>query len=401
MLTHGNLIAECASATRALTLLVDDVHYLWLTMAHVFARVVAWASLYKGLLVAFSEGLPKLKDNLLEVQPTFMGGVPRIYEKFYSGVKAGMKQGSAVKRALVGWAMAVGMRHSKEVRAGRTPGGLLAFQQRLADKLVFSKLRAKLGLGRCRFLISGGAPLAAEIAEFFHATGLLILEGYGLTETTAASHVNRIEQYRFGTVGPAMDVVESKIADDGEVLVRGPSVFKRYHNNPAATAEAIDAEGWFHTGDIGVVEDGFLRITDRKKDLIVLAAGKKVAPQILENALKARTTLISQALVFGDRRSYCVALLTLGEDAVKRYGEGDNARAAVHPQVLATLKGEVDALNGTLASFETIKRFAVLPEDFTEANGQLTPSLKVKRKVAVDRHRAVIDGLYAGASSSD
>ena len=399
VLSHRNLVSECASAIRALTLSVDDVHYLWLTLAHVFARVVAWASLFKGFPVAFSEGLPKLKDNLLEVQPTFMAGVPRIYEKFYSGVKAGMKQGSGAKRALVAWAMAVGERRSQLVRQGQIPGGWLAFQHRMAEKLVFSKLRAKLGLGRCRFLISGGAPLSTEIAEFFHATGLLILEGYGLTETTAAAYVNRIERFRLGTVGPAIDVIESKIAEDGEVLLRGPSVFTHYHNNPAATAEAIDAEGWFHTGDIGVIEDGFLRITDRKKDLIVLAAGKKVAPQMLENALKAHSNLLSQALVYGDRRPYIVALLTLGEEAIKRYGDGDGARAAAHPDVKTALAAEVKALNANLASFESIKHFAVLPEDLTEANGMLTPSLKVKRKIAVERHRGVIDGLYSGGGT--
>ncbi len=399
VLTHRNLVSVCASACRALTLQEDDVHYLWLTMAHVFARVVAWASLYKGLTVVFSEGLTKLKENLLEVHPTFMAGVPRIYEKFYAGVKTAMKQGSPIKRGLVSWAMGVGERRSKVLRAGQTPGGFLAFQHRLADKLVFSKLRAKLGLDRCRFLISGGAPLAAEIAEFFHAVGLLILEGYGLTETTAASFVNRMERYRFGTVGPAIDVLEYKIDGDGEILMRGSAVFKGYHNNAAATAEAIDGEGWFHTGDIGHLEDGFLRITDRKKDLIVLAAGKKVAPQILENALKAASPLISQALVYGDRKPYCVALITLGEDAIKRYGDGDNARAAKNPEVLAEIKKVVDSVNANLASFETIKSFSVLGEDFVEANDQLTPSLKVKRKVVVQRHRGVIDGLYTGASS--
>ena len=307
-----------------------------------------------------------------------------------------MKQGSGIKRALVGWAMGVGERFTREIRAGRTPGGALAFQHRLADKLVFSKLRAKLGLDRCRFLISGGAPLAAEIAEFFHATGLLILEGYGLTETTAAAFLNRLDRYRFGTVGPALDVLQCKVADDGEILMRGPIVFKRYHNNPAATAEAIDADGWFHSGDIGHLEDGFLRITDRKKDLIVLAGGKKVAPQILENALKARCPLISQALVHGDRKPYCVALVTLSEEAVKKYGDGDGGKAAAHPEVKAAIKKTVDAVNGTLASYETIKSFAILADDFTEQNGQLTPSLKVKRKVATDRHRGSIDGLYTG-----
>jgi long-chain acyl-CoA synthetase len=398
VLSHENLISACASACRALALREGDVHYVWLTLAHVLAREIVWASLYAGLPVVFSEGLPRIKENLLEVRPTFMAGVPRIYEKFYAGVQANLKQGSGFKRALVAWALGVGERHAARLRESKTPtpgavGGWLGFQHRLADRLVMSKVRARLGLDRTRFLISGGAPLAADIAAFFHSVGILILEGYGLTETTAAAFVNRPDRFRFGTVGPAIDVIECRIADDGEVLMRGPSVFKRYHNNPAATAEAVDADGWFHSGDIGHLEDGFLRITDRKKDLIVLAGGKKVAPQVLENALKTKTPLVSQALVFGDRKPYVVALLTLTEDAVKKYG-GDGSKAAAHADVQAAMKQAVDAVNGTLASFEAIKRFTVLPDDFTEQNGQLTPSLKVKRKVAVDRHRATIEGLY-------
>jgi long-chain acyl-CoA synthetase len=399
VLTHENLVSGCASACRGLTLNEGDLHYLWLTLAHVLAREIAWASLFTGVPIVFSEGLPKIKDNLVQIRPTFMAGVPRIYEKFYAGVQAGMNQGSGVKKSLVNWARGVGQRHSAEVRAGRTPGGWLAFQHRLADKLVFSKLRAKLGLDRCRFLISGGAPLSAEIAEFFHSTGILILEGYGLTETTAAAFLNRLDQYRFGTVGPALDVVEAKIADDGEILMRGPSVFKRYHNNAGATAQAIDAEGWLHSGDIGHLEDGFLRITDRKKDLIVLAGGKKVAPQMLENALKARCPLVSQVLVYGDRKPYCVALVTLAEETVKKYGEGDAAKAADNAELNAAIKQAVDAVNATVANFETIKNFRILSEDFTEQNGQLTPSLKVKRKIATDRHRPAIEGLYSGASA--
>jgi long-chain acyl-CoA synthetase len=398
VLSHENLIAACTSATRALTLHDSDVQYLWLTMAHVLGMELAWVMAFVGAPTAFTEGVPKIKDNLTEIRPTFMAGVPRVYEKFYSAVQAGTRQGSAFRKRLVAWALGVGDRFARCQREDRTPGGWLTFQHGLADKLVLGKLRAKLGLDRCRFLVSGSAPLAPEIAEFFHSTGLLILEGYGLTETMAAAFFNRLERYRFGTVGPALDVVEVRIADDGEVLMRGPSVFKRYHNNPAATAEAIDADGWFHSGDIGQIEDGFLRITDRKKDLIVLAVGKKVPPQMLENALKLRSPLISQVLVYGDRKPYCVALLTLTEEAVKKYGDGDGARAAASPEVKAALDQAVAALNATLASHETIKRYAVLPEDFSEANGQLTPSLKVKRKVAIERHRTIIDGLYGGAA---
>jgi long-chain acyl-CoA synthetase len=394
VLTHGNLISAVQSAIRALNLRAEGVHYLWVPLAHVVGREIAWASIFAGLPVVFSEGLAKIKDNLLEVRPSFMAGVPRVYEKFYAAVQAGLRQGPRLRRALVGWAFGVGARYSKEIRAGRRPGPWLSRKHRLADRLVLAKLRAKLGLDRCRLLISGGAPLAAEIGEFFHGAGILILEGYGLTETMAAAFLNRHDRFRFGTVGLAIDVIDCMIAPDGEVLLRGPSVFKRYHDNPTATAEAIDADGWFHTGDIGQLEEGFLRITDRKKDLIVLAGGKKVAPQILENALKARCPLLSQVLVFGDRKPYCVALVTLGEEAIQRFGGGDAARAARDPELRSLVKKEIDALNASLASFETIKHFGVLGEDFTEANGQLTPSLKVKRKEAVSRHRAAIEGLY-------
>ncbi len=382
VLSHHNLVSSLASACRALTLRDDDLQYLWLTLSHVLGREMLWAPILAGSVTAFTEGLPKIKENLTEIRPTFMAGVPRVFEKFYTGVQTGLRQGSGIKKALVNWSLEVGGRRSALIRKGEIPGAFLSWQHGLADKLVFSKLRAKLGLDRCRFLISGGAPLAAEIAEFFHTAGLLILEGYGLTETVGAACVNAMDRYRFGTVGPAIDVMEIQIASDGEILMRGPSVFRGYYNNPAATAEALDADGWFHTGDIGHLEDGFLRITDRKKDIIVLAVGKKVAPQIVENALKMFCPLISQVLVYGDNRSFCVALVTLTEDAAKL--------ADARPRVAAA----IEALNGTLAGYEQIKKFEILTEDFSEQNGQLTPSFKVKRKVVSERHRTVIDSMY-------
>jgi long-chain acyl-CoA synthetase len=360
----------------------------------VLGREIEWAPIARGCTTYFSEGLTKIKDNLLEVRPTFMVSVPRIYEKLYSAVQAGLKQGSPGKLKLIAWALDVGRQASVRKSAGRSLGPWLGMKHAIADKLVFSKLRAKLGLDRCRFLISGGAPLAADIASFFHSVGLLILEGYGLTETMAAAFLNRIDRYRFGTVGPILDIVDVAFADDGEILMRGPSVFRQYYNNPAATAEAVQADGWFHSGDIGVLEDGFLRITDRKKDLIVTAGGKKVAPQPLENSIKTQTPLVSQALVYGDRRPFCVALLTLSEEALKRYG-ANGAAPAESAEVREALQKALDALNSKLASYESIKRFAVLPNDFTEASGELTPSLKVKRKVVIDRYQSIIDGLYA------
>jgi long-chain acyl-CoA synthetase len=399
VLTHENLVSACQSGIRALTIHDTDLQFLFLPLAHVLGRELEWVPVVAGCETAFAESLAKIKDNLVEVRPTFMAGVPRIFEKFYSGVVSGAKKGSAIKVALVSWGFGVGKRHAAVVRRGETPGFGLKLQHALAEKLVLSKLRAKLGLDRCRFLVSGGAPLAAEIGEFFHGVGLLILEGYGLTETVAGAFFNRLDKFRFGTVGLAMDVVEYQIAEDGEVLMRGPSIFKRYHNNPTATTEAIDPQGWFHSGDIGQIEDGFLRITDRKKDLIVTAGGKKIPPQLLENDLKVKSPLISQVMVHGDKRPYLTALVTLTEEAIKKFG-GDPIKAAASAEARAAVQQAVDAVNANLASYETIKSFTIMPDDFTEASGELTPSMKVKRKVVTDRHRGVLDSMYGPAPTA-
>jgi long-chain acyl-CoA synthetase len=391
VLTHQNMTTGVCSAIRAMKIVGGDVQYLFLPLAHVLGRELEWSTIQIGCETAFSRGTALIKEDLVAVRPTFMAGVPRIFEKFYGGVKTALAGGSGVKKAIASWAMRVGKENAEASRAGRPAGG---FKHGLADKLVFSKLRARLGLDRARFLISGGAPLAAEIAEFFHSTGLLILEGYGLTETMAAAFLNRLEAFRFGTVGPALDIVEVKLASDGEILMRGPSVFRQYYNNPAATAESVEPDGWFHSGDIGVLEDGFLRITDRKKDLIVTAGGKKIAPQMLENGLKARSPLFSQVVVYGDKRPFCVALVTLSDDARKQFGGQDGAALAQLPEVRAAIQKEVDALNAGLASFESIKKFAILPSDLTEASGDLTPKLSVKRKVVIDKYARVIEELY-------
>jgi long-chain acyl-CoA synthetase len=391
VLTHDNLVAGVCSAIRAMQIVTLDVHYLFLPLAHVLGRELEWATIQMGCETAFSRGTAQIKEDLVAIRPTFMAGVPRIFEKFYTGVKAALDQGSGLKRKIAAWALRVGAAHSAALRAGK-PGGGFAYW--VADRLVFSKLRARLGLDRASFLISGGAPLAAEIAEFFLGAGVLILEGYGLTETVAAAFLNTRERFRFGTVGPALDVVECKIADDGEILMRGPSVFRQYYNNPAETAAGVEPDGWFHSGDIGQLEDGFLRITDRKKDLIVTAVGKKVAPQALENALKARSPLFSQVLVYGDKRPYCVALVTLSDEARKHFGGAEFETLAASPEVKAALQVEIDALNKSLASFESIKKFAILPADLTEASGDLTPKLSVKRKVVIEKYRAVIEALY-------
>jgi long-chain acyl-CoA synthetase len=391
VLTHDNLVAGVCSAVRAMQIEGNDVQYLFLPLAHVLGRELEWTTIQIGCETAFSRGTALIKEDLAAIRPTFMAGVPRIFEKFYSGVKTALESGTGLKRKIAAWALRVAAAHSAAVRA-KKPGGGLAYA--IANKLVFSKLRARLGLDRARFLVSGGAPLAAEIGEFFLGVGLVILEGYGLTETVAAAFLNRQNNFRFGTVGPALDIVEYKIADDGEILMRGPSVFRQYYNNPAATAESVEPDGWFHSGDIGQIEDGFLRITDRKKDLIVTAGGKKVAPQALENGLKARSPLVSQVVVYGDKRPYCVALVTLSEEARKQFGGAELEALAASPEVRAAVQKEIDGLNANLASFESIKKFAILPGDLTEASGDLTPKLSVKRKVVIDKYRSVIEELY-------
>jgi len=397
VLTHQNMVESFASALRAFDLRNTDLQYLFLPLAHVLGRELEWAPILAGSAIAFSAGQSQIKLDLPAVRPTFMAGVPRVFEKLHAAITSAAGQGMWPKPALVGWAFGVGARHAAALRRGESPSLGLRIQHAMADRLVLSKLRVRLGLDRCRFMISGGAPLSAEISEFFHGVGLLVLEGYGLTETTAAAFVNRWNRFRFGSVGPAIDVLQSRIADDGEILLRGPSVFPRYHNNPAATAEAIDSQGWFHSGDIGRIEDGFLSIVDRKKDIIVTAGGKNVAPQMIETALKAHCPLISQVVVFGDNRPHCVAVITLSETAARQFGGGNLASVASLPELRAVVQDAVAAINRTLASYETIKSFAVLPADFSEAAGELTPSLKVKRDVVKSRYGQIVDALYEKA----
>ncbi|HUS66966.1 MAG TPA: long-chain fatty acid--CoA ligase [Kofleriaceae bacterium] len=384
VLTHANLVFEMSAVEDLLGLGEDDEQLLFLPLAHSFARVVEWACIAIGASTAFAEGLPQLVPNMAEVRPTFVAAVPRVFEKAYAKMQATFaeKRKKAITRRIVDWSLAQGRDRSARQRRGEPAEG---WRYRLADRLVFEKVRATFG-GRLRYFVSGGAPLSAEIAEFFHAAGILVLEGYGLTETTAAATCNRPDSYRFGTVGPALPGVEIEIAADGEILIRGGNIMTGYWNNPAATAEVLDPDGWFHSGDIGVIEQGgHVRITDRKKDIIVTAGGKNVAPQNIENDLKAACPLVSQAVVVGDKQKYLVALLTLTDDAARDRAGSEKSVADA-----------VARLNQKLASYETIKRYKILERDFTEESGELTPSLKVKRKVVSERHRGEIEKLYAG-----
>jgi long-chain acyl-CoA synthetase len=398
VLTHKNIIWECDSMKDVLPVGEDDEQLLFLPMAHIFAKILEWTSIAKGCRIAFAESIAKIKDNLSEVRPTFMCAVPRVLEKVYLGILGNRNAAPPTKQRIFDWAFSVGRQVSKyKQRHQPVPLGL-TLKNRIATRLVFGKIQAVLG-GRIRFLVSGGAPLSREIAEFFHAAGVLILEGYGLTETTAGSCVNRPEKYAFGSVGVPVPGLEVRIAEDGEILIRGGSVMKEYYNKPEATREAIDPEGWFHTGDIGVIEDGIVRITDRKKDIIVNAGGKNIAPQNLENALKA-TPYISQVMVHGDKRPYLVALVTLNEENVSKWARdngvvftnvGDLAKS---DQVRTLVQKYIDELNAKEPSYSSIKKFALLPSDFTQESGELTPTLKVKRKFTSEKFQGIIDAFY-------
>jgi len=315
-------------------------------------------------------------------------------------VLAGVAEGSGLKRRIFHWAMRVGARTSELARAGKRPTGLLRLQHRVATKLVFSKLQARFG-GRLRFFISGSAPLARELAEFFHAADILILEGYGLTETSAASFVNRPTQFRFGAVGPPVPGTELRVApEDGEILIKSRGVMRGYHHLPEATAECLTADGWLRTGDIGHVEDGFLKITDRKKDLIKTSGGKYVAPQSLESKLKLACPYVSQVLVHGNNRNFCSALVALDPEALGAWAKEHGlaalpyAELVKHPAVHALVAAHVEGVNKELASFETIKRFAILPADLTVDSGDLTPSLKLKRKAVETKFAGTLDAFY-------
>jgi long-chain acyl-CoA synthetase len=363
----------------------DDTVLLFLPLAHNFARLIQFLGAALGFTLAYCPDVRGVSAALMEVQPTLFPSVPRVYEKVFATVKATAAESSPAKRRIADWAFSVGERR---VRGGTGP--LLALQARLADRLVLGKVRARMG-GRMRYAVSGGAPLAPEIAEFFAACGVTILEGYGMTECTTAATMNRPGANRIRTVGPALPGIELKIGDLGEILIRGETVFGGYYRNPQATADALTEDGWLRTGDIGAIDaDGYLRITDRLKDIIITAGGKNVSPQVIENSLKA-SPYVSQALVVGDNRPYIVALLTVDKDEVASLGAPDS------PEVRAALQRTVEEVNATLGRVEQIKRFALLPRDFSVDEGEITPTLKLKRRICIEHFQAEVEQLYAGA----
>jgi long-chain acyl-CoA synthetase len=399
MQTHGNHIAAQRNSESAATVEEGWVHLLFLPLAHSFARLEAFLGVYRGLCTAFAENLDKVGDNLREVRPHFICSVPRVFEKVYAKILAGVAAGPPLKRKIFHWAIGVGREVSRHQQRGQPLPPALKMKRALAHKLVFSKLHAALG-GRLQWAISGGAPLSRDIAEFFHAAGILILEGYGLTETCPAATFNRPTRFKFGSVGQALDNVDIKIAPDGEILIRGANVAKGYLGQPEATAEVFEPSGWFHSGDIGRLdEDGFLFITDRKKDLIVTAGGMNIAPQNIENMLKA-DPFISQAMVYGDRKPYPVALITLNPDELTKFARDhgivatDPAVLVRHPKIVDRVNRTIEEKNSQLQSYAKIKKFTILPMDFTQDGGELTPTLKVKRKVVSNKYLGAIEELY-------
>ena len=400
-LSHDGWAFEAYAVKAAGILTEDDLEFRWLPMAHSFGKVLLGLQLAVGYASAIDGRVPKIVPNLAIIRPTFMGAAPRIFEKAYGGINAMMENDGGAKLKLFRWAEKVGLEHSRAVRSGKAVSPALKLKFALADRLIFSKVRERFG-GRIKFFISGSAALSRDIGEWFHAAGMLILEGYGLTETSAGATINRPDAFRLGSVGLPLPGSEIKIAEDGEVLIKGPNIMRGYHNLPDETAAAMLDDGWFASGDIGEIDaDGFLKITDRKKDLFKTSGGKYIAPTYIEGMFKGICPLVSNVLVHGNERNFCSALITLEADAATAWAAQHGlagksyAEIAASPQIQQELQHAVDELNAKLNRWETIKKFAVLDRDLTVESGELTPSLKVKRKVVEDNFRDVLEGFYA------
>ena len=403
MLTHGNFVSNVVTGCEVIPFASDAVALSFLPLSHVFERMIDYAYAYKTAAIAYAESVEKLAANFLEINPYCFGAVPRVYEKVHARIMAKVEAGSSLKKKLFGWAVKVGRERVAYMERGEALPSGLARRAKIADALVLKKIRAALGTDFV-FAVSGGAPLSRDLAEFFIGAGVQIYEGYGLTETSPVICVNGPGRWRLGTVGRALRGIEVRIAEDGEILTRGPHIMKGYFKKPEATAEAIDKEGWLHTGDIGELHDGFLSITDRKKDLIVLAGGKKAAPQPIENELK-KSPFIGLPIVIGDRQKFLAALLVPNFDRLKEWATAfkhDLTGTALdaHPAVRQLYQGEIDAYNADKPHHEQIRAFAILPADLTIEDGSITPTLKVKRRILENRYSALIEGMYAAAGKS-
>jgi len=401
MLTHGNLVSNVKASCQIVPITGEAVALSFLPLSHVFERMLDYAYMHRHASIAYAESIEKLKDNFLEVEPHCFGAVPRVYEKVHGRIMDKVAAGSGLKKKLFHWAVRVGKERLAHEERGEKVPAALARKAKLADKLVFSKIRHALG-SRFQFAVSGGAPLSRDLAQFFLGAGVMIYEGYGLTETSPVICVNGPKGWRLGTVGRPIGGVEVRIAEDGEILSRGPHIMKGYYNKPEATAEAIDKEGWFHTGDIGQFDkDGYLAITDRKKDLIVLTGGKKAAPQPIENELK-KSPFIGLPIVLGDRHKFLAALIVPNFDRLKEHVAAGSMQVNwdsldANPEIRNLYQREIDAYNAGRAHHEQIRAFAVLPKDLTIEDGSITPTLKVKRRILESRYQGLIEGMYQAA----
>ena len=402
MLSHANITSNILAALEVMDFRDDYTALSFLPLSHSFERTVDYCYFALGITIAYAESVREVPKNMMEVRPHVFVSVPRVYEKILAKVQEGVARSSPVKRALFNWAVGVGRQALPHRLAAKPPGGLLGLKLRLADKLVFSKIKARLG-GRFEFAISGGAPMPPEVARFFWGAGIRIFEGYGLSETSPVLTANRPDSVRLGTVGAAIPGVELRIADDGEILARGPNVMVGYYGLPETTAEAIDSEGWFLTGDIGEFDEAWhLKITDRKKEIIVNAYGKNIAPAPIESALKA-SPYVGHAVVIGDRRKFLSALLVPDFDTLGAWCEqhgiptDDWESALANEKIRNLFAYEVAQLNEELSSYQRIRAWSLLSEDFSVEAGELTPTQKVKRRVVVEKHGPLLDRLYADA----
>jgi long-chain acyl-CoA synthetase len=405
MLSHANLLETTRMYVEELEINETHALYQFLPLAHVLARVAQAVVIRAGACAYFWSGDPsRIVEELAELEPTHFPAVPRIYEKIHGAIVGQVEDGPAIKRALFRWALARGARARSQVRAGRRPGPIEALEQQLADRLVLGRVRHVFGDG-LQLALVGAAPVAHDLLEFLDACGVLVLEGYGMTESCAAATLNTADGVRFGTVGRPLPGTEVSIADDGEIMIRGPHVFKGYFKDQRATDEALTPDGWLHTGDLGRIDgDGFVAVTGRKKDLIITSSGKNIAPVNIESELRERR-YVTEAVVFGDNRPYLVAMLTLDPDESRKLAArlgiaGDPVTIAHDPRVREELRREVDAVNEKFARIEQIKRFAILDHDLSQARGELTPTLKVKRAAVYEKYADVFDQLYSEGSES-
>jgi long-chain acyl-CoA synthetase len=400
MLTHRNLCSNVISSAQVIDIGPEDTMLSFLPLSHTFERMAGYyTAMACGATIAYAESVESVRDNMLEVRPTIVTTVPRLFERIHSRVIKQVDSGSAVKKKIFTWAIGVGKKYAGIKRAGRAPSPMLSAKHALASRLVFAKLQERTG-GRMRFFVSGGAALAKEFGEFFEAVGLKIIEGYGLTESSPVISANRLDHYKWGSVGFPIPGVEVKIAGDGEILARGPNIMRGYWNSPEATAEVLDWQGWLHTGDIGHLdEEGYLNITDRKKHLFVSSGGKNIAPQPIEN-LFLSSKFIEQFMLIGDRRMYLTALIVPDFDALKEFADAnkisyaDNVELTSHPEINKLIEVDINSIQKDLANYERVRKFTLLDRQFTIEDGELTPTQKMRRKAIEERYKLLIETMY-------